>query len=179
MDYQISKSLLEVSAFISTSTLLCLLVFSSYTDLMYKKIYNNVTIPCFLVGMALSIFNNFPNGLLNVFFASMVAFGLFFFMFIFDLMGGGDVKLITATGALIGYPLIVEAIFWGIIVGGVYSVFFLIRKGYLVEVIKNLVRFICRLNVWQRNILMRQQNYTKISFGLCFSIGTCIALILN
>jgi len=34
-------------------------------------------------------------------------------------MGMGDVKLMAAAGALVGYPLIFQAMFWGVVAGGV------------------------------------------------------------
>lgn len=176
MEYQISKNLShELASFLSNSTLLYLLIFSSYTDLMYKKVYNRVTVPCLFIGIALSVFKNHPFGFWNAIFASTLAFGVFFILFNFGLVGGGDVKLIAAIGALTGYPLILEVIFWGTISDGIYSLLTLIIKGHW----KDLPRFIYRLPVWHKNFLDVKQNSTSIPYGLCISIGTFIALTLN
>jgi leader peptidase (prepilin peptidase)/N-methyltransferase len=43
-------------------------------------------------------------------------------------MGMGDVKLMAAAGALVGYPLILRAMFWGIVAGGVAALILLLTK---------------------------------------------------
>ena len=43
-------------------------------------------------------------------------------------LGVGDVKLIAAEGAILGYPLILHGMFWGIIFGGVAAIILLITQ---------------------------------------------------
>jgi leader peptidase (prepilin peptidase)/N-methyltransferase len=43
-------------------------------------------------------------------------------------LGMGDVKFVAAEGAILGFPLILHGMFWGIIFGGVAAFFLLITK---------------------------------------------------
>jgi leader peptidase (prepilin peptidase)/N-methyltransferase len=43
-------------------------------------------------------------------------------------MGMGDVKLMAASGALVGYPLILQSMFWGVVTGGVAALVLLLTK---------------------------------------------------
>jgi len=43
-------------------------------------------------------------------------------------MGAGDVKLAAAIGWLVGYPLVLTALFWGIVAGGVAAVVLLVTR---------------------------------------------------
>ena len=51
-------------------------------------------------------------------------------------MGMGDAKLMAAAGALVGYPLILRAMFWGVVAGGVAALVMLVagrvrRKDFI------------------------------------------------
>jgi prepilin signal peptidase PulO-like enzyme (type II secretory pathway) len=41
-------------------------------------------------------------------------------------MGAGDVKLAAALGAVLGYPLVLRGLFWGIVAGGLAAAFLLL-----------------------------------------------------
>jgi len=43
-------------------------------------------------------------------------------------MGAGDVKLAAAIGFLVGYPLVLTALFWGIVAGGAAALLLLITR---------------------------------------------------
>jgi prepilin signal peptidase PulO-like enzyme (type II secretory pathway) len=43
-------------------------------------------------------------------------------------MGMGDVKLMAAAGVLVGYPLILQAIFWGVVAGGAAALVLLLAR---------------------------------------------------
>jgi len=43
-------------------------------------------------------------------------------------MGAGDVKLAAAIGFLVGYPLVLTALFWGIVAGGIAALVLLLTR---------------------------------------------------
>ena len=156
-----------------------LIIVTSYTDLKYQKIYNKHTIPSFIFGITISAISNFPNTLINVLLASLIAFLVFFIMFTMGVMGGGDVKLVTAIGALIGYPIIVDALFWSIICGGVYATVNLIWHRELFQVLKQVIVFLLTLFTWKIKMPPNAGNSRKIPYGICISSGTVISLIFR
>lgn len=175
LDFELSK----LAFYLSHIVLFGLLVACSYTDWRYRKIYNKITVPAILVGLVLSAMTNFPQGLWNALFACAVGFFLFFILFVFGWMGGGDVKLIAAIGALTGYPFIIDALFFGIIFGGVYAALVLLVRGGLWETIKSVLLFLWNLILWRYAQPMHSNNSIKIPYGLCLSAGTAIAFGLK
>ena len=59
-------------------------------------------------------------------------------LFVLGWMGGGDVKLMAAVGALKGYPFVVSALFYSLIVGVVIGVAMLIWNRKTLRTFKNL-----------------------------------------
>jgi prepilin peptidase CpaA len=56
-----------------------------------------------------------------------VGFGLGALLFQLKVMGGGDVKLITALGAALGLPALLLTLFWTVLVGAVFGLVSLAR----------------------------------------------------
>lgn len=169
----------RIALYLGSAALVTLLVISSYTDWKYRKIYNKVTLPAILIGLGLAAMTNFPAGLQSAALACVLGFSFFYLLFMLGMMGGGDVKLVAAIGALTGYPFIVDALFFGIIAGGVYAILILAIKGGLWKNIKNALWFIWGLMLWRKAIPLQTTDSIKIPYGLCLSAGTMIALLLR
>lgn len=153
---------------------------SAYTDLKFRKILNIITIPGILLGLALGFMADFPHILLNRLFGFGIGFGLFLLMFLSGYMGGGDVKLVGAIGALTGYPFIVDAIFFGILAGGSYAVVFLLLRGKLWQNLKSVFLFIFGfIAPWRQTHSLKHEDSLKIPYGLCISLGTVTALVVH
>ncbi len=115
------------------------LVVSVVTDLRSRKILNVVTLPAMLAGLALHLVAHGWDGGgglgLKWSLIGLVAGGLPFLLFsAFDprAFGMGDVKLMAAVGALMGWPFILRALVYTAVVGGVFAILVLLWKGRLV-----------------------------------------------
>ena len=150
---------------------------SGYSDWQHRKIYNKVTVPAWLLGLVIAAFGGFPESFLNAFLASSLAFGVFYFMFAAGYIGGGDVKLATAVGALLGFPLIVDALFWGIISGGIYACIILLRRGELWTGLKTAAFFVIHFLLWRKMQVPESPESEQIPYGVCIGAGVIIALI--
>lgn len=105
---------------------------ASATDLWKFKVYNALTLPTFLLGLACSAWLGGREGLG----ASLLGAGLGFVALVaFFAMGGvgaGDVKLLTAVGAWLGPSLTYQVFVASAMAAGVYAVgLVLIRRGVL------------------------------------------------
>lgn len=155
--------------------LFALLIICSYTDLTKHKIYNVITLPTVLIGIVLGLLINYDTEFISRLTGFAIGFGLFTIFFVFKALGGGDVKLIGAVGALIGTPLIFDAIILSMICAGIISIFILIIKK----------RFVADLGILFRNIFKLKQNektdskLTIAPFGFCIACGTMIAVVNN
>ncbi len=118
---------MDTSRIIGLCVLVVVLAWSVYTELTVQRIPNWLTMTGVGAGLLLGYL---PGGI--TFRASLIGFGMGFgFLLIFYLyggMGGGDVKLMGAVGALLGYPLIVPAIAYTAFLGLLLAVFRLLSQ---------------------------------------------------
>jgi prepilin peptidase CpaA len=102
-----------------------MLTAACYTELKESRIPNWITIPGLLVGL---LAGYLPGGL--PFGSAIMGFlAAFFFLFIFYMfggMGGGDVKLMAAVGALQGYPVVMTTLVYTAFIGGAMAIWVLI-----------------------------------------------------
>ena len=107
--------------------LAAVLVISVYMELKEKRIPNGLTFSAIVCGLVLG---TLPGGISLV--SSALGFGLgfgvLFVFYLFGGMGGGDVKLMGAVGALMGYPFIVPALVNTAVIGGVMAIFIVIWR---------------------------------------------------
>lgn len=110
-----------------------ILLLSAYTDATRRVIPNWLTASATIGGI---IFNTTKNGA-NGFLFSVVGLlggliiGLLFYNFLF--LGAGDTKLIASLGSWIGALASAKILFWGIVIGGIFSVVVMAYRGELFE----------------------------------------------
>ena len=107
--------------------LVCLAVFSAATDLYRGKVYNAVTMPGLLAGLAFSVQRAGAPGILDVFCA--VGFtGLVLFPFYkAGGLGAGDIKLLMAAAPFMGVRWFLFCTVLSFLIGAVISAVLLIR----------------------------------------------------
>jgi prepilin peptidase CpaA len=164
----------------SKVVLVFILLASIYTDMKYRKIFNGITLPGILFGLLFGLLAGFPGAFVNRLIGFGAGFVIFFVMFLSGYMGGGDVKLVAAIGALTGYPFIVDAIFFGILAGGLYAVIYMIVKKRFLENMRSIFRFIVSfINPWRQTHSLKREDSLKIPYGVCISVGTLIAFLIH
>jgi prepilin peptidase CpaA len=106
------------------------LALSVYTELKEKRIPNALTVSGMIAGLALGYL---PGGLTLGASALglLIGFGTLFVFYVLGGMGGGDVKLMGAVGALAGFPMILSILFHTAIIGGAMALLQLVWKGSL------------------------------------------------
>jgi len=122
-----------VAALVVTGILMTL----SLVDMTVHRIPNVLSLALLVWGLVQVAWLGYPTpqgALLGL----LVGGGLFLLIAIVGrgAMGAGDVKLAAALGAVLGYPLIVSALLWGIIAGGVAALLLMAtrrigRKDYM------------------------------------------------
>lgn len=115
---------------------------AALTDLARGRIYNWLTVPAFLAGLA---YSGYEGGLEGVVFAALGAFlglVLYGWMFFIGHLGGGDVKLLMALGAWGGPAYCLETGLLGVLLGGVMAACVLGAKGRLIPFFRKLQNFL-------------------------------------
>jgi len=117
------------------------LAISVVTDLRSRLIYNVVTVPTLVIALALraalvgwrgagaenAAFGVLP-GLVGLACGGLI----FYLMYLVGGMGGGDVKLMAAVGAVLGFPVVLYALMFTALVGGLMAILVLLWQGSLV-----------------------------------------------
>src|SRR5262249_36633620 len=95
-------------------------------------------------------------------------------------MGGGDLKLLAAVGALCGPLLGVEAEFYGFMIGALYAPAKMAWEGKLLRVLGNTVALVANpfLPATRRREIAPEM-MSELRFGPSIFVGVVLALALN
>lgn len=159
--------------------LVLVLMVAVYTDWRWHRIYNWLTMPAFGLGLLLSLVMGGVPGLLSSLAGAGIAAVVFLLLYLFAKMGAGDLKLMVAIGAWLGYPLIVTVMIDVALVGGVISLLFAIRYGALRPVLRNLYYFVLAFFTpgAKPESVLAKSALPPFPYGVAIAIGTLIAMI--
>lgn len=130
--------------------LLTLLIVCAYTDLLRGKVYNWCTYPAIGFGLALAfVLDGFHPGscpyLVNSIFGLLLAAAVYALPYFRGWLGGGDMKLVVAVGAVAGaqtagHLFIVYATLYAALMGAILGMAVLIWRGQFWVGLKNSLR---------------------------------------
>lgn len=120
--------------------LLTLLLLSLFFDLTKKKIPNFLTFPVILWGLISYTITAGLEGFLFSLYGLLLGIAIFFIPFLLGGMGGGDVKLLGAIGAMKGAQFVFYTAIITALCGGILAVIYLIINGQLLRTLKKFSR---------------------------------------
>ena len=160
---------------------------AAWWDLRYKRIPNWLTLPACALGFLLWTIIGGRLGLKQC----LLGFGagslVFLIPFLLSGMGGGDVKLMAAVGALVGWPLII----WVALLSCIVALFAVaaksIWKGTFVRLIVNtwlitrntLIGLMLRRSCSEIKEVTKIQTAVYVPFGAAIAVGTIWAVVLQ
>lgn len=154
--------------------LLVVAVACAVTDLWKGKIYNAITYPAMAIGVVLSVWQHGVSGI----WIALGGFAVGFFpaLILFQLggMGGGDVKLLGAIGAIAGAIAATETLILAFLVGGLLSIGKLVWQGQLFSSLWRTVRVLVG-TLWPGLAPAKQPNEERRTIRFGFAI--CVALV--
>jgi len=139
---------LELTRMLVTDTrtivLFTLLVAAAVSDVRHQRIPNWLTLSGLAFGLLYSAFVPFwgHHGFLWALAGAGIGFGVLFPMWLLQLTGAGDVKLMAMTGALLGLHAIPLALVGSLSAGGVCALVFALRHGNLRTMLGNILRMV-------------------------------------
>jgi prepilin peptidase CpaA len=119
----------------ATQIVLALIVLiAGYYDIRWRRIPNWLTLPSLVIGLALNYFlygtgTLSTPGLASAFIGVLLAMLLNFPLYLLHARGAGDVKLLAALGALIGWRDWLAVFILSGIIGGILAVVLMLAKG--------------------------------------------------
>lgn len=145
---------------------------ATYWDLRERRIPNAVTLPALGLALCLHGATQAGQGLLLSALGAVVAGGLLLPGYLLRATGAGDVKLLMAVGALLGFSNGVIAALLSLIIGGFLSVVMAVKRKGLVDLLSRSVG----LGRW---LLLRSAGVPQLkptTSGQGIPLGIAIAL---
>src|SRR5580704_7150727 len=117
--------------------LLALVIGSAAYDIPYRRIPNAFTAGGVLLGIAMNTFLYGWPGLQTSLGGLAVGFGAYFILYSMRAMGAGDVKLMAAIGAIVGWQNWFGIFIFTAIVGGIASMALMAMRGRIKKTLWN------------------------------------------
>ncbi len=153
-------------------------VTAAYADYRTRRIPRSLTV---VGGAAGILFHAIHGGFLSALEAAVLAFVIGLALFSVGAIGGGDVKLITALGAMMGLPGWSQAMKVAVVAAAAMAVIEVVRHGALRETLRNIVEI---LRMWfshglrqHPSLNVRNAATLRTPFGVAAAIGTIVTMI--
>jgi len=165
-----------------TALTILLVIVAAYTDIQWGRILNALTMPGILLGLILNSVRAGSEGLLLSLGGIALGLCLFLVSAVFGrIVGGGDVKLLMAVGALQGPSILVWALFYAAIIGGILAILIAVRHGILMDKIKALfascyLRLACKVPM---DIQEGPAGGPRLPYAIAISSGTLVAMLMS
>jgi prepilin peptidase CpaA len=159
-----------------------MLILAVIMDLSSRKIPNSLVLFGLIVSLLLQCFAAQGAGGLNWLAGVAVAFACFIPLYVLRGMAAGDVKLMMAVGGFFGYPLVVTAVAYSYLAGGLMAICYVLIKGRFRLLIQNLYSLIIdqfikttsEVDVYDGQVI--KQSVGQMPFALAIALGTFVTL---
>lgn len=163
-----------------TAAALAISLLGGFHDLFTKRIPNWITFPAMALGILAQLYFFGWMGVWNATLGIFMGAVLFLPIYFLGQMGAGDVKLLMATGAWMGWKLCFYVAVLSILFGAAYALVEITYRGRFRAVVWNTYSFLRALLVPGLVVeKLRVDESRKFAFGLCvaFAVGTVIHLV--
>jgi prepilin peptidase CpaA len=147
-------------------------------DLRFQRIPNKLTYPAAAVGIGLHLVGSGWLGLKDSLLGLALGFGVLFLCYMFGGIGGGDVKLAAALGAMVGLEVTQFGLLYMGLVGGAMALSIMIWKGKLIASLRRMGRFFLSTFVpFLETEMPRVEDSDVFPLGVAISAGFAWAMV--
>jgi len=159
-----------------TTALIGLLAAAVYTDLRFGRIYNRLTLPCIALGMVLRTTAHGIEGLIGSFCGAALVLVLFALFAPRVGIGGGDVKLMMAVGALTGLEFALWTMLISAVIGGIIALVVIMRRRVVSQTVSGLAG---SLYPGVPMEVASGANQVRIPYSAAIALGTLATFLLK
>lgn len=160
----------------SDIALLLITLIAGVWDLRTGRIPNLLTYGAIGIGFVLALFQG-QGAALSSFVGFLVGFAIFAVAFKAGMMGGGDVKLMGAIGALKGFPFVIYVMYYACAVTAVVAFSILVYRGVALATLRDIGRTLFSGIMAREWALPPARADLKIPFGAALSVASQVALV--
>ena len=151
---------------------------AAVSDLRFQIIPNKLTYPAAAAGLSLHLAGNGLLGLKDSLLGLALGFGVLFLCYMFGGIGGGDVKLAAALGAMVGFEVTQLGLLYMGLLGGAMALSIMIWKGKLLASLRRTGRFLISAFVpFLETEMPKAENSDVFPLGVAIAGGFAWAMI--
>ena len=152
-----------------------ILAFACYGEIRERKIPNWLTLGGIVLGIGAAVIEGGVDGLTDSALGLAIAGGLFLPFCLLGVVGGGDMKLMAAVGAIVGWPMVLRVVCNTCIAGGVIAVAIMAWNGVLLTTLANTFRILVGMPRRAQGL----RNPPMVPYALAITLGTLIAAFMQ
>ncbi|MBP1589984.1 MAG: prepilin peptidase [Kiritimatiellae bacterium] len=152
-----------------------LLAFACYGEIKTRRIPNWLTLGGMALGLGAAAIERGWGGLVDSALGLAIAGGLFLPFCLLGVVGGGDMKLMGAVGAITGWPMVLRVLTDTCIAGGLVAVAIMAWKGILLTTLANTFRIM--VGMPRKTTGLRAA--PMVPYALAITMGTLVAVFLQ
>jgi prepilin peptidase CpaA len=165
--------------------LLVMLLAAAVFDVLYRRIPNWLTVSGVVLGIAMNTVLGSPDaGLIFSLVGLVVAFGVYAALYALRAMGAGDVKLMAAVGALVGWERWFGIFLITAIIGGIMATLLVVARGRVRKTMFNVSFILSEMKSGRPAYLANEELDVKnkkalgLPHGAVIAVGTVFYLAL-
>jgi prepilin peptidase CpaA len=162
-------------ALLNAAILACAVLLSlvaAYTDLRWRRIPNWITLPGFLLGLALNVSHSGWTGLKISLLGAGLGLLLLLPFVVLRSLGAGDWKLAGAVGSFLGPSVLIDVLLASVFVAGLMAVVLVIYKGRVRETMRNLKHLVGSLATFRMpgpQVSLDNPHSLKVPYGVALA----------
>ena len=153
-----------------------LFIIAGYTEMKQRRIPNWLTLSGMLIALWGALLIGGGGGLKQAALGLAIGGGAFLPFCLAGALGGGDLKLMAAVGAVLGYPLVLWALHYTVLAGGVLAIVYLLWTGQLLAYLVRMCRWLAGKREAAGEGLSKRPT---LPFGLAIAAGTVWAILMT
>jgi len=151
-----------------------LFAFACYGEVRNRRIPNWLTVSGMALGLGAALIEGWLPGLWNAFLGLVIAGGVLLPFCLMGVVGGGDMKLMAATGAIVGYPLVLRVLTDVCMAGGLLAIGIMAWNGILLTTFANAFRILFGMPRPAKGL----RKPPMVPYGLAIAAGALYAVFL-
>ena len=145
-----------------------------YGEVKLRQIPNWLTLGGMVLGLGSGFIEGWLGGLADAGLGLLIGGGIFLPFCLLGVVGGGDMKLMAATGAIVGYPLVLRVMTDICIAGGLLAVAIMAWNGMLLTGMANSFRIL--FGMPRRPTGLKKP--PMVPYGIAIALGTLYSLFI-
>ncbi len=152
-----------------------LFAIACYGEVKAHRIPNWLTISGMILGLGAWAIEGGWEGLELSAIGLALGGGIFLPFCLLGVVGGGDMKLMAATGAIVGWPMILRVLTDTCIAGGILAIIIMAWNGVLLSTLLNAFRILFGMQRRAAGL----KNPPMVPYGIAIALGTLFSIFLQ